>query len=480
MRRLLLVLLASLLTAPVLAQSHGAAWIARSTKEIAVLDSMFTSAGDFGVPPYAADPFTCTAAGKGAIYYKTADNHVYFCNGTSWTAMDAGAGANTALSNLASVAINTALLPGAVDSVALGSTSLPFTIGYFGESSTLFGAIGWNKNVTNHGLTIQTDSTNRTLSLIDKANIAFNYAAVNANTPTLKIFSAAQNTTQWLSLTHDGTNGVIDVGTGSVGIKAAGGTTKLAVDVNGIVAVGGTWAIGGNFSSILYNGGAYCWSSQANVTSSSSCDASLTRSAAAVIQIGAVNAASPVAQTFQAQGSRGATDTNTAGGNLTVASGVGTGNSVPAQLNLTAPGASATSGTAAQTMVTKIGVGWTKVVGNNSATTVAQATVATNTVAAGIIHYVCEVFDGTDLQVEEGNISYHLTNKASAFANNTTTKYGNQQAATSGTIAVTWTLTAANPSSIQVNCNSSLTPSTGYPRISYDIVNLTQQAVIIQ
>lgn len=80
-------------------------------------------------------------------------------------------------------------------------------------------------------------------------------------------------------------------------------------------------------------------------------DTFLTRSSAAVIQIGAANAASPVAQTLQSQGSRSGTDTNVAGSNLTITSGNGTGNSTGSSLIFQAPVAVA-SGTGAQTMTT--------------------------------------------------------------------------------------------------------------------------------
>jgi hypothetical protein len=106
-------------------------------------------------------------------------------------------------------------------------------------------------------------------------------------------------------------------------------------------------------------------------------------------------------------------------------------------------------------------------------------TLASGSVVAGLVHYVVEVTDGTDYQYEAGVISYGVTNKGGTIANNTTTKAVNQQAATAGTLTVTWTITAANPALIQVNANSSLTPSTGYPRVTFVLENLSQQAVSI-
>lgn len=117
---------------------------------------------------------------------------------------------------------------------------------------------------------------------------------------------------------------------------------------------------------------------------------------------------------------------------------------------------------------------------NNSATAIVNCVLASNTAVAGVVRYSVEVFDGTDVQIEEGVISYHATNKAGAIANNTVVKFGNQQAMTSGTLTCTWTITAANPAVLTLNANSSLTPSAGYPRVTYTLDNLTQQAVTPQ
>lgn len=73
----------------------------------------------------------------------------------SWTAV-AGGGANTALSNLAAVAINTTLLPGADDGAALGSGTFSF--------SDLFLASGGVINFANGDLTLTHSSNLLTLA----------------------------------------------------------------------------------------------------------------------------------------------------------------------------------------------------------------------------------------------------------------------------------------------------------------------------
>ena len=79
--------------------------------------------------------------------------------------------------------------------------------------------------------------------------------------------------------------------------------------------------------------------------------ASLRIKGTATIQQGFDNAASPVAQTLQAQGSRSGTDTNVAGAAYTIQSGAGTGNATPSKLILQSYVAVA-SGTGAQTATT--------------------------------------------------------------------------------------------------------------------------------
>ena len=63
-----------------------------------------------------------------------------FWRGDGTWAAPAGTGANTALSNLAAVAINTSLLPGADDGAALGSTTLNFSDLFLASG----GVINWN------------------------------------------------------------------------------------------------------------------------------------------------------------------------------------------------------------------------------------------------------------------------------------------------------------------------------------------------
>ena len=94
------------------------------------------------------------------------------------------------------------------------------------------------------------------------------------------------------------------------------------------------------------------WSANASGPADGSVDLYLGRgAAAATLQQGDANAASPVAQTLQAQGSRSGTDTNVGGANYTIQSGTGTGTGTASTLIFRSPSVVA-SGTGAQTQLT--------------------------------------------------------------------------------------------------------------------------------
>lgn len=117
-----------------------------------------------------------------------------------------------------------------------------------------------------------------------------------------------------------------------------GGVSEFKVDLSG----------DGTFTKNVTAGGTsqYNWTARGIITSP----------AAQQVQLGAANAASPLSQTVLTQGSRGGTDSNVAGGNLTIQSGLGTGNATGSTLALQTPHAGST-GTSAQTANTQIQLG---------------------------------------------------------------------------------------------------------------------------
>lgn len=211
--------------------------------------------------------------------------------------------------------------------------------------------------------------------------------------------------------------------------------------------------------------------------------------AAATIGFGAADAAAPVAQTTLVQSVVAGT-TDTAGVTWIQRASLGTSQGAPGRLDFQTGALLTASGSTQQTAVSRTILGASKVLANNTTTTVVNVTDASNTVAGGFVDYAVEVFDGTDLQVETGSFTYQVTNKGGTIANNTITFAGAsgvgvtsnypKNTTTSGTLTVTWAISAANPALLSVNANSSLTPSTGYPRVTYTIRNLTQQAIAVQ
>lgn len=203
------------------------------------------------------------------------------------------------------------------------------------------------------------------------------------------------------------------------------------------------------------------------------------RAAAANWRSGAADAASPVAQTLSVQNVVGGTS-NTAGATWTLRGSLGTSQGAPGRIHLTGGAMIAASGTTQQTAVDRIISGATKVLTNNSAITLVNVTNASDTNAGGVIDYCVDVTDGVDQQYECGMVTYGVSNKGGVWSGNTATKFGNHQNATSGTLTVTFAISGANPALLSVNANSSLSPSSGYPRITYSLRNLTQQAVSVQ
>lgn len=202
-----------------------------------------------------------------------------------------------------------------------------------------------------------------------------------------------------------------------------------------------------------------------------STDTKLTRTVAQQLQLGGSNVATPSAQTFSTVGSRGGTDTNVAGGNLTIVSGLGTGSSTLSKVILAGP-ALGTSGTTQQTQVQRTVVGYTKTgIANNSATTFLTVPIVSGGWGAVQVAYTIEVSDGTNFQIESGYVTAVAVNKAGTLTVATPVKSSNTQAVSTGTLAVTFgTTTGTNLFNLQITSNSSLTPTTH--RLFAEITNL--------
>lgn len=136
------------------------------------------------------------------------------------------------------------------------------------------------------------------------------------------------------------------------------------------------------------------------------------------------------------------------------------------------------SGAADNPQVHRMVMNGYKTLSDNVTTDLVQMTLANNSAVAAMVSYGVEVFDGTDIQVEEGRVVCHATNKGGVLANNVCAKSGNQQALTAGTQTVTFTITAANPAVVRVNSDSSLVPTS--IKFNYTFTNLASQQIAVQ
>lgn len=109
---------------------------------------------------------------------------------------------------------------------------------------------------------------------------------------------------------------------------------------------------------------------------------------------------------------------------------------------------------------------------NNTPTTVFSMAVGVSSFAGATILYTIEAFDGTNIQCATGIAHVAIArNSAGTFATGQVTNTVTTSSATSGTLTITWSApTGADPSLVQVNANSSLAVSAGYPRIRYTII----------
>lgn len=119
------------------------------------------------MPAAAAGTWTMTLPttdGNSGEFLQTDGNGV-----TSWAAASSS-GANTALSNLASVAVNTSILPGTDNAIDLGSSSKQFRTGYFGTSMGIGGT-------PTHALSVFSAAGGTDLVKIENTN-ASGYASI--------------------------------------------------------------------------------------------------------------------------------------------------------------------------------------------------------------------------------------------------------------------------------------------------------------
>jgi hypothetical protein len=95
---------------------------------------------------------------------------------------------------------------------------------YVGFGSSLDVKIEWDTGQTNDSLLVGLGGTSNTVILTQKGDMGYNFAHANQTNPTWFIHSANQSTSEWISIAHNQTDGVIDCGAGTLNL---GGTANV-------------------------------------------------------------------------------------------------------------------------------------------------------------------------------------------------------------------------------------------------------------
>lgn len=197
-------------------------------------------------------------------------------------------------------------------------------------------------------------------------------------------------------------------------------------------------------------------------------DTFLTRDAAASWQSG-TDSATPIAQTFKGSDSRGGTDTNVAGGALTIAAGRGTGNASGGNLALQTSVPQASGTTQGIYLTREFYFGGEKSIAESTASTVVNITLGAGKYIGGTLTATTHADDGTDYQAVTEYLIFSAVNKAGVVTPDIQRIHTQHPAAVSaGTLTDTWTIVAnGNSVDIKNNAVSSLTQTS--LKVSYKL-----------
>jgi len=181
----------------------------------------------------------------------------------------------------------------------------------------------------------------------------------------------------------------------------------------------------------------------------------------------------------------GGVGTDIGGSDVILAGGISTGlgstvNARGGAVRLqTAPRALATGSTAG-TLVDRVVVAPDKTLANNTNHAVATVALPAGGRAGLTLKWSVESTDGTDFQVSSGLTTLSMVNKAGTLTKTVSGASAASSALSSGTLGVFFDVgLASNVATITCNANSSLTPSTGYPRLHLVLENNSTQAVAL-
>lgn len=184
-----------------------------------------------------------------------------------------------------------------------------------------------------------------------------------------------------------------------------------------------------------------------------------------LLQIGS-NSNTPLARTLRAPASRGGTDTDTAGSGINIAGGPGTGTAGGGSVRIqTAPAGS--TGTTANTLADRRVFAAKQVtLTESTATLVLNVGVASGTVAGGVFSYTIRADDATDFQVIRGDVPWSAVNKGGTITATLGTPIEVTTASTGTLTNTTTAVVNGNTIDFKLNAVSSLTQTTLHAYVS--------------
>ena len=350
-------------------------------------------------------------------------------------------GANTALSNLAAVAINQPLTTGAGTAASLTATPPAATTGVgaqTGIAANLTASVAVADNSTAGAgvggtVTITSGAAARLTSGNANGGSIRNVLGTGIGTGTIGRWEltpcATRNLGNIATIAESAAGGFAMCGNGE--LHAVSTSAKASMYAGG----------GGAPSFSLASTGQFAWA--AGTDSFAAFDTIITRESAATVQLGVDVNGTGVAQTVKAPD--GITGSNVAGGRMILAAGRGTGNATSGNNELqTAP--KLASGTAAQVLETRLMVvAGQKDLTDNTVATFGVSTLGNDTFAGGTIQYCVYAADATTSGVECGAVDFAGTDVTTGAGGETCsapTKVGTPVQALSGsTLTVTFAAT---------------------------------------
>lgn len=197
-------------------------------------------------------------------------------------------------------------------------------------------------------------------------------------------------------------------------------------------------------------------------------------------QLGAFDAASPVAQTIQVQSVVAGTANGTAGKDWTFKASSGTGTGTAGNFIFKGVFSAKSSGTGQGTWVDRqIIVSKGKVLTDNTATSLFEIALPTLTMCGGTIEACVVCTDGTDTQSFSQTITYSAVNKGGVYTKSITASTGDKSVS-GGTLTNTWSiLDGTDKVTIQLTSDTSLAPSSNAFMVYYSVWNNSEQATTI-